>query len=203
MALKKKFTDEEIVGLTQEEIKLGLKYLRKHKTAGAVPDVEALKLYEMYLIGCTFTEISKQYPQYELGQIILTAAIRKWGMDRDRMQCTLKDRVQAKVVKSVIEQVDFLTSMLSVSSAEHIEAMRNYIINPDKYPKPDMRIASIKEYKDVTETLYKIVSGATSNSKSSPMFGALGSKQPQQKKIEEKKKDYDIDLDDIEIDSDK
>ena len=200
MALKRNFSDEEKIGLTQEEIKIGQKYLRKYKTAGSLLDDEALKLYEMYLIGCSFSEINKQYPAYELGQVILTAALKRWGMDRDKMQTTLKDRVQAKIVKSVIEQVDFLTSMLEVTSAEHINAMRNYIIDPVNNPKPNLRIQSIKEYKDIMEALQKLVAGTGSNNKGS-MLGALNASTTKKKKvIAQKQEDNVIELDDIDID---
>lgn len=183
MALKRNFNDEEQYGLTQEEIKMGQKYLRKHKTAGKIPDQKALKLFEMYLIGHSFYEIHQQFPQYPVEQIILTAALNKWAHDRDNMMHTLRDRVQAKVVKSVIEQVDFLTALLSVSNAEHINEMRKFIADPDNNPTPNMRVQSIKEYKEVVETLYKIVAGSTANSKSkeSALFNAL-QPSPDQKK---------------------
>jgi hypothetical protein len=175
MALKRNFNEDEKYGLTQEEIKMGEKYLRKHKTAGKIDDPKALKLFEMYLIGHSFYEIHQQFPQYPVEQIILTAALSKWATDRDNMMHTLRDRVQAKVVKSVIEQVDFLTTILSVNNAEHINKMRQYVMDPANNPKPDMRIESIKEYKEVVETLYKIVAGSTSGSKSkeSALFNAL------------------------------
>lgn len=176
MALKRNFSDGEKIGLSHQEVEIGEKYLRKNKTAGAIDNVNALRLYEMYLIGSSFYEIEQQFPQYELGQIILTAALNRWGSDRDKMQGTLRDRVRAKVVKSVIDQVDFLTSMLSVASAEHLKDMRQYNLDPDKEPVPSLRIKSIKEYKEVTETLAKIVQGATPNAKNnnvSPMFNAL------------------------------
>jgi hypothetical protein len=121
--------------------------------------------------------------------------LRKWGMDREKMQSTLRDRVRAKVVKSVIEQVDFLTSMLGVASAEHTEDMRNYMLDP-ALPKPTLRIKSIKDYKEVAETLGKIVQGATPNAKNnnmSPMFDTLA---PTPRKIEDRDDD-DIDLDSI------
>jgi hypothetical protein len=197
MALKRDFNEEEKVGLTQREIELGEKYLRKHKTAGAIDDIEALKLYEMFLIGSSMQEIQQQFPQYEVGQIVLTAALKKWGLDREKMQGTLRDRVRAKVVKSVIEQVDFLTSILSVANVEHLDEMRRYIMDANN-PKPSLRISSIKEYKDVTETLAKIVQGATPNAKNntmSPMFDALAPNHP--KSIEKKKDDDDIDLDSL------
>lgn len=195
--VKRNFTDEQKYGLTEEEIKLATKYLRKNKTAGAIPETESLKLFELYLIGSTFTELAKQFPQYPVEQIIMTAALRKWAMDRDKMMHTLRDRVKAKVVKSVIEQVDFLTSMLSVSNAEHLAAMQRYILDPINNPKPDMRVQTIKEYKDVAETLYKIVAGSTpgSKEKTSPMFDALADRAlPAPKKqiaVVEKDDEYD------------
>ena len=201
MALKKRFTKEETVGLSQEEIKIALKYLRKHKTAGALSEIESLKVYEMFMLGCSFADIHKQFPQYELGSILLTAALRKWGLDRERMQHTLRDRVQAKVVKSVIEQVDFLTTMLSVSNAQHLQKMRDYISDPENNKLPDLSISSIKEYKDVTETLYKLVQGATpnSNTKTSPLFNALAPPAPKKKKLENKDED-ELSLDDVIVD---
>lgn len=199
MALKRNFNDDEKIGLSQQEIEMGEKYLRKNKTAGAIDDVQALKLYEMSLIGSSFNEIHQQFPQFELAQIVMTAALKKWGLDRERMQSSLRDRVKAKVVKSVIEQVDFLTSMLSVANVEHVDQMRKYVIDPSA-PKPNLRIKSIKEYKEVTETLGKIVQGATPNAKNnsmSPMFDALA---PQPKKIDNKKKPDDDD-DAIDLDA--
>jgi hypothetical protein len=131
----------------------------------------------MYLLGDSIPKIAQNFPQYPIGQIALTAALRGWAHDREKMMHTLQDRVRAKVVKSVLEQVDFLTTMLSVSNAEHLEAMIKYVQDPINNPKPEMRIGNIKEYKDVSETLYKIVAGATpSGSKAqpkSPMFDAL------------------------------
>lgn len=197
MALKRDFNDDEKIGLTQREIELGEKYLRKHKTAGAIDDVQSLKLYEMFLIGSSLHEINQQFPEYEVGQIVLTAALKKWGMDRDKMQGTLRDRVRAKVVKSVIEQVDFLTSMLSVANVEHVDEMRKYVLDQSN-PKPSLRIQSIKDYKEVTEVLSKIVQGATPNAKNnsmSPMFDALAPTHA--KSIEKKKDEDDIDLDSI------
>ena len=176
MALKRHFTDEEKYGLSQEEIRLGEKYLRKNKTAGKIPEKEAFKLYELYLIGHSFNELASNFPQYPVDRIILTSALSGWARDRDNTQYTVKDRVQAKVVKSVVEQVDVLTLMLSVVNAEHIDAMRKYIMDPVNNPKPDLRIETIKEYKEVVETLGKIIAGTTPNSRShtAPMFAALG-----------------------------
>lgn len=180
MALKKKLTEEEKYGLSEEEIKQAVRWLRKHKTAGILKDLDAAKLYELYLLGDSIPKLAQQFPQYPIGQIALTAALKGWARDREKMLHTLQDRVRAKVVKSVLEQVDFLTTMMSVANAEHLQAMLDYVKDPVNNPKPEMRIMNIKEYREVAETLYKIVAGATTPSKNqkerSPMFEALTSR---------------------------
>jgi hypothetical protein len=205
MALKTKLSEDERYGLSEEEAKLAVKWLRKYKTAGALKDLEAAKLYEMYLLGDSLSKIAQQFPQYPLGQIALTASLRGWPKDRDKMQHTLQDRVRAKVVRSVLEQVDFLTTMMAVANAEHLEAMIRYVQDPINNPKPAMRVTNIKEYKDVSETLYKIVAGATGGTgkgkdkDKSPMFDALTASS---RNIEEKEEEEVLSLTDaIKVDS--
>ena len=90
MALKKHLTDDEKYGLSEEEIKLATKYLRKHKTAGILSEVDSAKLFELYLLGESLAKIAQQFPQFPVGQITLTAALKKWAHDRDKMMHTLK-----------------------------------------------------------------------------------------------------------------
>ena len=93
MALKRHLSLDEQFGLTEEEIKISEKFLRKNKTAGAVPDSESMKLYELFMLGYSFNEIQQQYPQYLVAQVILTAALRGWSKDRDKMMGSLRDRI--------------------------------------------------------------------------------------------------------------
>lgn len=197
MALKKDFTEKERYGLTEEEYKLARKFLRKNKTAGQLKDLESAKLYELFLLGDSFQKLAGQFPQYPIGQIVLTAALRGWCYDRDKMSHTLQDRVRAKVVKSVLDQVDFLTTMMAVANTEHLEAMIKYCQDPINNPKPAMRVTNIKEYKDVSETLYKIVAGATGggvgkDKQKSPMFDALTAPQIKEKQLEDEEDELDI-----------
>jgi glutaredoxin len=161
MALKRHFSQDEKFGLTEEEIKISERFLRKNKTAGAVADSESMKLYELFMLGYSFNDIQQQYPQYSVPQIILTAALRGWCKDREKMNGSLRDRIQAKVVKSIIEQVDFLTTMLSVTNVQHMDVMRKYILDPANNPIPAIIVQNIKEYKEVAETLHKLVAGVS------------------------------------------
>ena len=183
MALKRHLNPDQKFGLTEQEIKVSEKYLRRHKTAGAISESESSKLYELLMIGYSFTDIHNQYPQYPMGQIILTAALSGWCKDRDKMMGTLRDRIQARAAKSIIEQVDFLTSMLSVANVQHLDAMRKYILDPVNNPLPKLLISDIKEYKEVAETLNKLISGTSSGGKKSTMMDAV-SAQASTSKIE-------------------
>lgn len=193
MALKKNLNPDERFGLTEEEIKVSEKYLRKMKTAGAVQEAESMKLYELFMLGYSFSDIQQQYPQYQIAQIILTAALRGWCKDREKMMGSLRDRIQAKVVKSVIEQVDFLTTMLSVTNVQHMDVMRKYIIDPANNPLPAIYVQNIKEYKEVAEVLHKLVAGVSSSSggKKNAMMDAL-SAPPKTEKLNEKPPVLDI-----------
>jgi hypothetical protein len=183
MALKKNLNDKEKLGLTKEEVRLAERYLRKNKTKGQIPASEALKLREMFYLGCSFYEIHHQFPQYPRPQIILTCALQAWAEDRDRLISSLSDRVQAKVVKSVIDQVDFLTSMLCVTNTEHLDVMKKYIEDPQNNPKPDLRIQNIKEYKEVLESLNKLIAGASGDSrtKTKALFDVAKKNHPMEK----------------------
>ena len=194
MALKRHLSQDEKFGLTEEEIKISEKFLRKFKTAGAVADAESMKLYELFMLGYSFNDIQQQYPQYPVAQIILTAALRGWCRDRERMMGSLRDRIQAKVVKSVIEQVDFLTTMLSVTNVQHMDVMRRFIMDPANNPLPSIYVQNIKEYKEVAEVLHKLVAGVSPGAgKKSAMMDAL-STPVKVEKLDENKQPQTLDI---------
>ncbi len=182
--LKTKLNEKERYGLTDFEILNAEKYLRKHKTRGVIGKSEAMKLYEMFLIGCSFTELSDQYPQYPFGKIVLTAAMNGWMSDRDKMFGSIKGRVQAKIVRSMVDSVDFLTTMIAVTNTEVLKDMQAYIANPNA-PKPDLRIKTIKEYKDILETLQKLVAGSSPNTKHGGLSGLFAEAEDKNKKSRE------------------
>jgi hypothetical protein len=66
------------------------------------------------------------------------------------------DRIKARIVRSTVEQVEYLTGMLAVASVESKEEVQAYLNDPKNNAAPSMRIKSFKEYKDVVETLSKV-----------------------------------------------
>lgn len=161
MALKRCLNDDEKIGLTEEEVKLAEKWLRKHKTAGAIKDPEAMQIYDMLLLGATVLEIHAAFPRWPVGQIALTIALRKWMQQRDTVIHSVKTSASTRLAKSVLDSVNFLTSMLAVANAEHLLEMQNYIRDPENNPKPALRVKSLKEYKEILDSLQKLVTSGT------------------------------------------
>lgn len=166
MALKRFLNDDEKFGLSGEEIRLAEKWLKKYKTAGAVQDPEAMKIYEMLILGSTVMEIHTSFPQWPIGQIALTIALRKWMHAREKMISSVSGTATARLAKSVIDSVNFLTSMLAVANTEHLMQMQKYVRDPENEPKPDLRIQSLKEYKEILDSLQKMVTGSGGNKNS-------------------------------------
>ena len=154
--LKKRLNAEERYGLNFDQVREAEKYLRQHKTAGAMGKQEAMPIYELFLLGYSLEDLSRKFPQYSLGKITLTAALSGWVKDREKLANSIYDRIRARIVKSTVEQVEFLTDMVSVSTTENMEEMRKYLQDPSKAPPPQMRIKSLKEYQQVIEMLAKV-----------------------------------------------
>lgn len=154
--LKKRLNAEERYGLSFDQVREAEKYLRQHKTAGAMGKQEAMPVYELFLLGYSLEDLSRKFPQYSLGKITLTAALNGWVKDREKLANSIYDRIRARIVKSTVEQVEFLTDMVSVSTTENMEEMRKYLQDPSKAPPPQMRIKSLKEYQQVIEMLAKV-----------------------------------------------
>ena len=166
MGLKRYLNDDEKFGLNGEEIKLAEKWLKKYKTAGAIQNPEAMKIYEMLLLGSTVMEVHANFPQWPIGQIALTIALRKWMTEREKMVNSVSSTATARMAKSVVDSVNFLTSMLAVANTEHLMQMQKYIKDPTNEPKPDLRIGTLKEYKEILDSLQKLVVGGNGGKKS-------------------------------------
>ncbi len=154
--LKKRLNAEERYGLNFDQIREAEKYLKQHKTAGAMGKQEAMPLYELFLLGYSLEDLGRRFPQYSLGKIALTAALNGWVKDREKLANSVYDRIRARIVRSTVEQVEFLTDMVSISTTENMEEMRKYLHDPSKSPPPSMRIKSLKEYQQVIEMLAKV-----------------------------------------------
>jgi hypothetical protein len=156
MAHKKLLSVEERYNLTEEQIYEAERYLRNAHTAGAMSAQDSTRQYEMRLLGYSYEEIQKQYPNIPMGKLLLTSAINGWERDAQILGSTILDRVRGRLVRSTVEQIDMLTNMISVFNLETSREMEAYLKDPKKAPKPKNGINNIKDLKETVTMLAQI-----------------------------------------------
>jgi len=173
-------TSNERKGLHSSEILLAERALREAKGINNVklPDNIAISAFELFLVGASFREVSEQF-EMSMGRVIAHAAINGWLSEKENLMLTIQNRVKGKVIKAVSDQVDFLTTMLAISCTENMTQMKKYLEDPTGTPPPAMRIKSMKEYKEVSETLQKVIATAFPNTadkggKQDSLFNKIG-----------------------------
>jgi hypothetical protein len=153
--LKKKLSSEERKGLEALHVRQAEDYLSLHGNV-LLNELEASAPLEAFLVGYSIEEVSDRYPEINKSKLIATAAIGRWYSKRQEIASSIYDRVKAKLIRSVVEQVDYMTDLLSVASTEGKETISAYLKDPLNNPPPANRIRSIKEYKDAIDSLTKL-----------------------------------------------
>lgn len=154
--MAKRLKSEEKYGLTNEQVAAAERFLKRKPDAAPINQQDAASLYEMFMLDYTLEDIAAKFNQHEYGHVVYTAAVNSWIKDRERMAATIYDRIKSRVVRSTVEQVEFLTDMIAVSSKESAEEVKKYLQNPMANPPPQMRIKSFKDYQQVVEMLLKV-----------------------------------------------
>jgi hypothetical protein len=181
--LKKKLTLEERQGLDNSLVSIAEKYLQVHGN-NPLSDLEAAPLLEAFLVGYSIQEVVDRYPHVEPSKLIYTAAVKGWHKKRQEVAASIYDRVRAKLVRSVVEQVDYMTDMLSVVSTESKAQVAAYLADPLNNPPPNNRIRSMKEYKDAIDSLMKLTERVSALGHSRDQVIDSSKKKPSKPKIE-------------------
>ena len=153
--MKKRLLSEEKLGIEENCVKIAESYLNVHGN-NILSDIEAAPLLEAFLVGYSLEEIHKKYQHVDLGKLCLTASTQFWYKKRQEVASSIYDRVRTKLVRSVVEQVEYMTDLLSVASTESKQTIADYLRDPLANPPPANRIRSIKEYKDAIDSLTKL-----------------------------------------------
>lgn len=165
---KTHFTDQEALGLSPDEKDKAEKWMRANFTSTQCETKDLPSLFEMYMLGYTFPDIQKEFPKYDVRQITMTAALHKWGAQKESMKASIQNRVQQKISKAVMEQVDFLTTLFDVAAIDNLQEMKAYVQDPNNAPKPKMAISSLKEYKEAVDMLSKVLNSINTAATANP-----------------------------------
>lgn len=152
---RKRLSSEEREGLDQKALKLADAYFHSNGDSPFL-DIEVTSALEAFLVGYSIHEVADRYPNLDRAKLFYTAAVQRWHHKRQEVASSIYDRVRAKLIRSVVEQVDFMTDMLSVASIESKETMAAYIKDPVNNQPPANRIRSLKDYKSAIDSLTQL-----------------------------------------------
>lgn len=108
-------------------------------------------MFETYLAGASFPEVSKMYPEFSPTAVLFTGYHYGWPTLRDEMVLDLQERVKQKVLYSKFQQLELVGNMIHVAHVEANQAMQAYIKNPSERNLP--RILRIKTIVDLSRAI--------------------------------------------------
>lgn len=186
MTQKKRLSADERYGLSDDEIAIAERYLKKHGLQAVMDKVSSTPMFEMFVLGYSYEDIFKAYPNVPKEKLILTSAINRWNKDKEMLANSVLDRIKARIVRSTIEQVDMLTSLISVYNVETTEEVKRYLLDPVNNPPPSNRINNIKDLQRVIEMLADVTSNVKSMATPTDKSKVVSQKKTQKQLIQEK-----------------
>ena len=117
----------------------------------------AAKLYNLFLEGCTLTEIADLNPELGLGTIVSSAVSDRWDIRRQEYREELYDRAKQNALQIVAEGANFMTTVLVAAHKKHGDKLRKYIQTEDpQYLVNTINIESLRGYKEAVEVFMRL-----------------------------------------------
>jgi hypothetical protein len=139
--------------LTDRE-KVALEVYEQRGGARIAPATQA-QFYSLFLRGKTCDEIADINKGFALGAIIKARVEGDWDRKLDEYRESLFKGVRERLQQIELESVGFLTDMLAAAHRQQGDKLKKYIQTGDESELGDMKISSIKNYKEVLELLIK------------------------------------------------
>jgi hypothetical protein len=123
-----------------------------------LPPLVVEKMFERYLAGSSFLDITKAFPEYSRESILYSAWKYDWPMERDQFVTELQSRMRHKIVYSKFQQLELVSNMIGVAYVEANQAMQAYIKHPcDRNIPKILRIKSVKELYQAIEMMAMVI----------------------------------------------
>lgn len=141
------------IKLTERE-KFALDAYEQRGGARIAPVTQA-QFYALFLHGKSCEEIADLNKGFPLGAIVKCRVEGDWDKKLDEYRESLFTGVRTRLEQVELESVSFLTDLLSAVHKQQGGKLKKYIQTGDEGELGDMRITSIKNYKEVLELLIK------------------------------------------------
>ncbi len=140
--------------LTKEEARAYRIYMAK-KDPPLAPQIQA-QLFNLYLNGASCEEIQRLNPNLSLGMIVRARVEGLWDDQRQRYLDSLFSAVRERVQQVQMESVMLTADMLAAANKMFGDKLKKYIQTDDPRELGELRIDSLKQYRDAVELLMKL-----------------------------------------------
>lgn len=141
--------------LPQNE-KYALQYFQNSKQSPISPST-AGKMFELYLVGHSCSEIRKLNPAYTLGQIVHAKVTYNWDQQREEHINEIVSTARSRVQQSELESVGLMCDMLAAARKMHGDKYKKYLQSGDEKDLAGaMEVYSFRQFKEILEMLLKI-----------------------------------------------
>jgi hypothetical protein len=119
------------------------------------PTVQA-QLFNLYLNGSSCEEIQRLNPNFSLGMIARAKVDGLWDERREAHVRELLETVRERVQQVQLESVSFTADLLASANKMFGDRLKRYIQTGDPNELGDLKIDSLKQYKDAVDLLLKL-----------------------------------------------
>jgi hypothetical protein len=133
------------------------------------------RLYELFLHGLSMEEICSLNPTLPTGAVIKARVDGRWDERREVYLGELLGETSTRLKQTGAEAVQFMSLLLAAAHKEHGEKLKKYLQTGNPDDLGGLRITSFKGYKDVIDSLAKLIGGQKGASAVTVNVGADGS----------------------------
>lgn len=120
-----------------------------------ISPITQAQFYSLFIHGKTCDDIADLNRGFPLGAILKARVEGEWDRRLNEYRDSLFADVHVKLAQVETESVHFLADMLSAVHKQQGKKIQKYIQTGDEGELGDMKISSIKNYKEVLELLIK------------------------------------------------
>lgn len=153
---------EAYPNLTAKEA-AALRLFERSQRAEIAPDT-AGRMFQLFLQGNTCERIHNLNTGFLLGQIVHARIKGEWDRLKDEYLKDLLELTRVRAMQSTLESTNFVADMLAVANLEFGEKLRRFMLTRNPADLGDLRIDSLKDYKDAV-TLLQALTGQDKQSK--------------------------------------
>jgi hypothetical protein len=152
--------------------KTALEEYEQSATSEPIALSTALEMYELYLNGHSYEEILKVNRRkgkgFTLGQIVDAGIRFQWAERRFEHQKSLFDGIKTKVAQTQHESVSFITDVIAAAHKLHGNRIKAYLQSGDEADLGDLRIESLKQYRDAVQMMMVLTGQDPDGNKKTP-----------------------------------